>query len=443
MAARFDRAWVHALEAADRYAAAEDCDVIVVRDLLGRNAVAVGGANTNTDALGDELRAGCDPFVGVKPVLRLDEMVAPELLTQSRDRRPAPPRYNTSERVTVIERSAVGADWLAPTSAPSASTRVALYGYKGGVGRSTATFALAHHLASLGKVILVVDLDLESPGVSTMLAPDLDGLPRHGIVDHLVEYGVGNEAGLDLVARSDAVGRIDGNGEVWLAAAAGQPADSSDYLDKLSRAYIDLPALRGTGRGPIAFGERLEAAVAACEAEVERESRRPDVVLLDSRSGIHDIAAVAITQLSTLALLFATDDPQTWRGYGDLFRRWATRLPRQDRSDLRQRVQMVAAMVPPRDIDGYLAGFIDRAQACFAETLYDDVITASAEAFNFAPQDMEAPHYPLPIQLSADLIGVVPGVDPAWNTAGSVNFAYREFLEGATRLILEDTDALS
>jgi hypothetical protein len=39
------------------------------------------------------------------------------------------------------------------------------------------------------------------------------------------------------------------------------------------------------------------------------------VVLLDSRAGIHDIAAIVITQLADLSLLFALDSSQTWNGY--------------------------------------------------------------------------------------------------------------------------------
>jgi hypothetical protein len=270
-----------------------------------------------------------------------------------------------------------------------------------------------------------------------MLAQELSDLPEHGILDHLVEYGVGNDSGLDMVAQSHAVGDLTGNGEVWFAAASGRPRANSSFLDKLSRAYIDLPANEALNRKPISFGARLEAAVAACEAQVEQRSRRPDVVLLDSRSGIHDIAAVAITQLSGLSLLFATDNPQTWEGYGELFARWQTRLTAPSRSVLRDRIQMVAALIPQNDREGYLRNFADNAQACFARTLYDDELDIEDEGFNFAPQDESAPHYPLPIHHSVDLIGVVPGVDAKWRSGGAVNFAYADFLSQASELILE------
>jgi hypothetical protein len=435
---RFDEAAFRAIQIADQWAVAHDEDVVVVRDLLGRNALAIEGSRADVDVAGLEkrLRDECRPFVGGEAVLVLSEMFAPELILKSPDLKPAPFTISTSGRVSVIERGTVGAEWLSPIDAP-AGCRVALYGFKGGVGRSTATFALAQHIAQTGRIVLVIDLDLESPGVSTMLAPNLDDLPEHGILDHLIEHGVGNESGLDLVVRSEAVGPIDGNGEVWLAAANGRPGARPSYLDKLSRAYLALPANPAIGREPLSFGARIEAAVAACEAQVEQRSRRPDVVLLDSRSGIHDVAAVAITQLSSLSLLFATDDQQTWQGYGELFARWQTRLDPAERSALRNRVQMVAALVPQADRESYLRRFADRAQACFATTLYDDEQGEDSDAFNFAPQDESAPHFPIPIHHSVDLIGVVPGVDPRWRSGGSVTFAYADFLARATELILE------
>lgn len=434
---RFDEAARNAIRIADQYAVRNQSDVIVVRDLLGRNAIALESAGDSIDSLRRDLETLCSPFVGAAPVILLDELMAPDALLNSTQRHPAPLTDSPSGRVTVIERGTVGSDWLTPAARPDAR-RVALYGFKGGIGRSTATFALAQNLARRGLVVLVIDLDLESPGVSTMLAPEPELLPQHGIVDHLVEFAVGNEDGLELAIRSTAVGDLAENGEVWISAAAGRPAPGASYLDKLSRAYLDLPAAPRLKRGPVTFGQRMEAAVAACEAHVARESRRPDVVLLDSRSGIHDIAAVAITQLSALSLLFATDNPQTWQGYRELFSRWALRLRATERSSLRSRLQMVASMVPPRDSGKYLRDFADRAQACFAATLYDEVTgDADGDAFNFAPQDEAAPHYPLPIHHSVDLIGLVPGFHPEWSEVGAAEYAYGEFLDSAAQLILE------
>jgi hypothetical protein len=312
---------------------------------------------------------------------------------------------------------------------------VALYGFKGGVGRSTATFILARHLARQGKSVLVVDLDLESPGVTSLLHSDLQ-YADHGIVDHLVESAVGNQADLDLVVRSDSIGELDGNGEVWLASAGGRPRDDYSYLDKLNRVYFDLPATQGGE--PVTFGRRLADAIAACEAQVATRSRPSDIVLLDSRAGIHDVAAVAITQLSSLALLFATDNPQTWQGYRALFDQWRARLDAESRDRIRNRVKMVAAMVPSSQADAYLRSFADNAQECFAATLYDNEVgDVALDAFNFAPDDPSAPHYPLPIAHSSDLVGLDPSRDRSWAATELVAAAYRDFLDGVSAMLEE------
>lgn len=311
--------------------------------------------------------------------------------------------------------------------------RVALYGFKGGVGRSTAIFVLARYLARLGKAVLVVDLDLESPGVSALLQDDLR-YADHGIVDHLVEAAVGNEADLELVTRSDAVGDLPGNGEVWLASAGGRPRHGYSYLDKLNRAYFDLPP---TSDGKVVtFGHRLAGAITACETQVAARSRPPEIVLLDSRAGIHDVAAVAITQLSALTLLFATDNPQTWHGYHALFNQWRTNLEPDRRDHIRDRIKMVAAMVPSNRADAYVARFADRAQECFAATLYDDEEgDVNLDTFNFAPGDRLAPHYPLTILHSSDLIGLDPSRDGSWANTDLIEAAYREFVVGVAAMV--------
>ncbi|MGH3872590.1 MAG: KGGVGR-motif variant AAA ATPase [Pseudonocardiaceae bacterium] len=436
MTIRFDEAWRGALKIANTAAQDLDTDVTVIRDLLGRSSMVVDlpDDDPRIPGLQERLHASCGPFVGQQPVLVVSTLFAPDQILESPDRHLVPSFIADSGRVSVIERGTVGADWLRPAQEPT-GRRVALYGFKGGVGRSTATFILARHLARQGKSVLVVDLDLESPGVSSLLHADLQ-YADHGIVDHLVESAVGNQADLDLVMRSDSIGELHGNGEVWLASAGGRPRDGYSYLDKLNRVYFDLPPT--PGGETVTFGRRLADAIAACEAQVARRSRQPDVVLLDSRAGIHDVAAVAITQLSTLALLFATDNPQTWQGYRALFDQWRTRLDAETRDRIRNRIKMIAAMVPSNQAEVYLRSFADNSQECFAATLYDNEEgVAELEIFNFAPDDPSAPHYPLSISHSLDLVGLDPSRNNSWMSTDLVEAAYREFVDTVSAMLEE------
>ena len=69
----------------------------------------------------------------------------------------------------------------------------------------------------------------------------------------------------------------------------------------------------------------------------------PDIVVLDSRAGVHDLAANAVTRLSTHALLFGVDSAQTWAGYRLLFNRW---FQAGQAETIRSKIKMVAALLP-------------------------------------------------------------------------------------------------
>jgi hypothetical protein len=111
-------------------------------------------------------------------------------------------------------------------------------------------------------------------------------------------------------------------------------------------------------------------------------------------------------------------------------------------SDIRARLRMVASLIPSYvEESEYLAVFRDHAQACFADTLYDDVspgVDTGDAAFNPAPDDEDAPHAPLPILFNSDLVGLDAASRREWSKSELVVAAYRGFLQGATQLIVGD-----
>ncbi|MCC3326102.1 KGGVGR-motif variant AAA ATPase [Nocardia abscessus] len=329
-----------------------------------------------------------------------------------------------------LDNTVVGEDWARVRDpsfgADSQVSRTALYGFKGGVGRSTATFMLAKHLVSRGHCVLVVDLDLESPGSGPMLVSE-DRVPQYGLVDYLVESALGNEDGLDLVSRASHV-LPSGNGELWVAPARGRGTNTMDYsyIDKLNRVYTAAPGAD--------FASRLEGAVRACEDAVARRSRTPDVVLLDSRAGLHDLAAVTVSRLCDLALLFGSDNRQTWTGYRDLFQAWQASGQAQA---IREKLRMVASMVPDVTTRAdYLESFRENAWSCFS-VLYDDLPDGDAAGFNPSPEDDAAPHSPIPILFTVQLVGLDAAATPGWDDLELVQAAYRTFLRTASLLITE------
>ena len=88
--------------------------------------------------------------------------------------------------VRVIDRLATEGNWSTISPISAGVPRVVFFSIKGGVGRSTAMAATAWALAQSGKRVLVIDLDLESPGLSSSLLPN-ERRPLFGVTDWLVE----------------------------------------------------------------------------------------------------------------------------------------------------------------------------------------------------------------------------------------------------------------
>lgn len=297
-----------------------------------------------------------------------------------------PDTVELNEASRLLERTLFGEDWLrAPLeNVDPQPPRAVMYGLKGGVGRSTAVAVLARHLATKAKRALVVDLDLEAPGVgSTLLSPE--ATPDFGIIDWLVEDGVGQGDRLvaDIYGRSPLPAGTPG--EVLVVPASG--SRTGPYLPKLSRAYQGMD-----GEG---FGARIARFIDDLEKAVD-----PDVVLLDCRSGLHEVAAVSLTRLGATSFLFGMNTQQTWDGYRLLFEHWRNHVltHRKVIEAVRERMFMVAGQVPETNQKEYLLSFREAAHGLFTTTLYDEPIAPDdVDAFSFDLGEEAAPHDPIPI----------------------------------------------
>lgn len=268
--------------------------------------------------------------------------------------------------------------------------RFVFHSVRGGVGRSTAVAVTAYHLANRGRAVLVVDLDLETPGLSSGLLP-LDRLPVLGAVDWLAE---------DSPDRSDDVltGMVVSlpltrglPGSVRVVPSYGRDPDGS-YLTKLR--CLHAGSLRREGASDSSWRLRLCDLVRALEEEVA-----PDVVLIDVRSGLSDLSLAPVTDLGAEVLLFVTDTEQTWTGYRLLLRCWqqtGTAI------NLRERLHTVAAMVLETGRFEYLVSLREGAWNLLRDHTYD-LVEAGEEAtlypdvFSFDLTDDFAPHAPIPI----------------------------------------------
>lgn len=186
-------------------------------------------------------------------------------------------------------------------------TLYTFYSFKGGVGRSMALANVAALLANWGHSVLVIDWDLEAPGLEKyfMRRPSrLDGsrAEKKGVVDIVTAFAEGEKLDWEKECLLKAYpfgtekgGRVDIIG-------AGQ--DTAEYVAHLES--IEWRSLFKQG-----FGARLE--------EMRDEWLNCyEFVLVDSRTGFTDIGGVCTIHLPDALVLLFTANEQSLQGVIDV-----------------------------------------------------------------------------------------------------------------------------
>lgn len=286
-------------------------DGVAVRDITGRLAFVLP---TEFDAelverIGKLLQEALGPYARSDRLLVASTdfgaealLTAPSVLSVS----------VTGRSIRLIDRRLVGADWLrTPAKKALPPPRFVFASLKGGVGRSTALAITAAHLASTGKRVLTIDLDMEAPGLGSLLLDD-GTLPEFGLIDALVENGL---APLDETFLADLVGPsdlADRRGQIDVIPAFGRRSinNPGDVLSKISRAYTE--DIRPDGS--------MASILDQISDLVDRFSdpMRYDAILIDARAGLHETTATAILGLGAEVFLFGLDERQTFQGYAAL-----------------------------------------------------------------------------------------------------------------------------
>ena len=417
---RFSEALVAAQEILKQHLQGVPSRTVLVRDLFGKIRIAVppDAPIDATAALVPELHKQLGAFSpGLENILVSgNQLLSPGAIFDSNELAPIDTNY---PEYFLLDRTLNGSDWLRPQFKDNfpQTQRITFYGLKGGVGRSTALTILSRHLASQGKNVLVVDLDLESPGVSSLFVPK-ERLPRFGVVDWFVEDAVGQNDE-ELISQLDSQSEMAAEfpGSIRIVPAYG--LDEISYISKLSRVMLDVRRHDGVFEN---FADRLNRLVETLEERI-----KPDVVLLDSRAGIHDVAAVAIARLDSTALLFAANGSQTWSGYRLLFQHWQKHqnlLP-----GFRENLKIIDALVPETGRQQHRESALIASHNLFSETIYEEIVPDAHEGYNFDLNDPDAPHYPIPIFWNRVFLGFDPVGASQQVSDEEVGVGYGEFLK--------------
>jgi len=181
---------------------------------------------------------------------------------------------------------------------------ITFYSYKGGVGRTLALSNVAIRLAELGKNVCVLDFDLEAPGLNFKFKNYRLVTPiSKGIVDYIFQFTNENKIGNSILEFATHLVPNKTYSKSICFIPAGN-TESSEYWRKLSSINWSDLFYSENARGVQFFLD--------IKAKIESELK-PDVLLIDSRTGITDISGITLKIFADdIVIMGANNDENMW-----------------------------------------------------------------------------------------------------------------------------------
>lgn len=230
---------------------------------------------------------------------------------------------------------------------------ITFYSFKGGMGRTTALAAVALTLIRQGKNVMMIDIDLEAPGLATLFFDE--ELIDRGVLDYLIEHEIDDRVPITnyILDVTNPALLEENEGHLFL-----MPAGKVDenYLQKLAR--IDFQDNRPG---------YLREALTILLTDI-KEHYDVDYILMDARAGFHDMGGIAVAQLPHGAVLFGNDSRQSWDGLTQVLRT----IAEGHRVDFP--VMIVDTMCPKAVSESYISArnhFINKSYTVCVENYYD------------------------------------------------------------------------
>jgi MinD-like ATPase involved in chromosome partitioning or flagellar assembly len=221
------------------------------------------------------------------------------------------------------------------------------YSFRGGVGRTMSLVNIAAHLAETGRRVLIVDFDLEAPGIRTYQSMGNPAGEWNGLVDYVKKY-------LDTSVVPDLPEfvyqpslKIGGPGGLWI-----MPSGREDALYSARLSSVDWSDLYSKREGYLLF-EELKAQW--------RKYLNPDYVLIDSRTGHTEVGGICTRQLADAVVALFVPTEQNLGGLKKVIADVKAESPKKE-----IRIHYVMSNVPDLD-DEY--DVVERRLALFREGL--------------------------------------------------------------------------
>jgi len=226
------------------------------------------------------------------------------------------------------------------------------YSYKGGVGRTMALVNIAELFYRAGLKVLMVDWDIEAPGLERFFPSKTREILGHpGLMDMLEEYKrraaqpVGKESQvqapllpLEGIANYlvDIYPQDRRHGTLWLLPAGKRDGEHFSRYAHLIRTFDWLDFYKNW-EGELFF-EWLR----------QEGEKLADVVLIDSRTGVTEIGGICTYQLADVVVMFCAPHRQSLEGTLEMVRNFMDPRVKQLRKDHPLAVLVVPARVEDR-----------------------------------------------------------------------------------------------
>lgn len=406
---------------------------VIVRDASGRLAFVssrLAASDSEIDALNASIAEKLGGYARQGGAIRFSDAPGAQAVLEASD---ATPIRVEDHFYNLLDRRIVGSGWLnTPASGVTNPPRFVFATLKGGVGRSTALSVAAADLARRGRNVLVIDLDLEAPGLGELLLSE-DRTPKYGVIDYLVDNGIVGIPGdrlCDFIGTSDLTTAEGGRVDVMPALGTTSESYPENVLPKLSRAMTeDIDS-----NGVVTVDRQI-----SCMIDAVTQRDQYDVVLIDSRAGISELAAPAVLGLGATVFFFGTAQRQTYQGYRKLFAAFQLLAQREKAAggDAEWRSALRPVYAKASMNKDTIAFFSEEVFELFSEYIYDeeDLSGGSGDALRFTQDDITAPHQPLMIPFTPSFLDFDPLLRPGQLESDFYEQTYRPFLNKIDELI--------
>lgn len=175
---------------------------------------------------------------------------------------------------------------------------VTFYSFKGGVGRSTSLAFVANVLTSRGHRVVMIDFDLEAPGLSFTHSVEIPGAATYGVLDYIYQRYLTpdqNEPKIEACIQQISTST---RGELYLIPAGEY---NEGYIHRL--ADLNVRSLYQSDTNLI---HQLLADV--------KSTLDPDIILIDARTGFTEMGAVALFDQADLGVICFSPTSQSFAG---------------------------------------------------------------------------------------------------------------------------------